>query len=249
MLAAALLLGAFGRARAEAPFRVGVMSGDAELLMEQVAIQAKALGLPLKVVAFSDCLLPNEALAHGDLDVKAFQHQACLDNQVETRGYHIVPVAFTVVAPIALYSRKVKSLADLSKGARIGIPNDPSNGGRGLNLLASRSVITLRPGAGIAPTILDITGNPRDVRIGELDSGIIALPRRSGRRDRQHRLGAQEQLWANLRIGSEAIENNPYRNVIAVHAGHENDPRVKLLVVAYHADAVRGWIIRHYQGR
>ena len=249
-LAAALLLTGLTGARAEEPFRVGVMSGDGELLMEQVAIQAKTLGLPLRVVAFSDYLLPNEALNHGELDANAFQHQPYLDNQVKSRGYHIVPVAFTVVAPIGLYSRKVKSPAGFARGAKIGIPNDPSNGGRGLNLLASLGVIKLRPVAGITPTVLDITDNPKDVHIVELDAGIIArslddLDAAIINTDWALKAG----LGLDLRIASEAVENNPYRNVIAVQAGHENDKRVQLFVAAYHADAVRVWITQHYQGR
>lgn len=236
--------------RAEESFRVGVMSGDGELLVEQVAIQAKALGLPLKIVAFSDYLLPNEALNHGDLDANAFQHQPYLDNQVKTRGYRIVPVGWTIVAPIGLYSRKVKSPADLPQGAKIGIPNDPSNGGRGLNLLAALGVITLRPDAGIVPTVLDITGNPKNIRIVELDAGIIArslddLDAAIVNTD----WALKADLGLDLRIGAEAVENNPYRNVIAVQAGHENDERVKLFRKAYQSEPVRAWIIDHYQGR
>lgn len=250
VLTTALAMAGFTAARAEDAFRVGVMSGDSELLMDQVASQAKALGLPLRVVAFSDYLLPNEALNHGELDANAFQHQPYLDNQVKTRGYRIVPAGWTIVAPIGLYSRKVKSPADFARGARIGIPNDPSNGGRGLNLLASLGVITLRPGAGITPTTLDITANPKSVRIVELDAGIVArslddLDAAIVNTD----WALKADLGLDLRIASEAVEDNPYRNVIAVQAGRENDKRVQTFVEAYHSDAVRAWIIQHYQGR
>jgi D-methionine transport system substrate-binding protein len=250
LLGAVLALGTFGPVRAEGAFRVGVMSGDGELLMEQVAAQAKMLGLPLKVVVFSDYLLPNEALNHGELDANAFQHQPYLDNQIKTRGYRIVPIGWTVVAPIGLYSRKLKSPADFARGAKIGIPNDPSNGGRGLNLLAALGVITLHEGAGITPTALDITANPKNVRIVELDAGIIArslddLDAAIVNTDWALKSG----LGLDLRIASEAVENNPYRNLIAVQAGHEKDERVQLFVKAYQSDAVRAWIIEHYQGR
>jgi len=246
----ALTLAGLSGARADEAFRVGVMAGDGELLMEQVAVQAKALGLTLRIVAFSDYLLPNEALNHGELDANAFQHQPYLDNQIKTRGYRIVPVAFTVVAPIGLYSRKLKSVADLPRGARIGIPNDPSNGGRGLNLLASLGVIALRPGAGITPSVLDITENPKTLHIVELDAGII------GRSLDDLDAAVVNTDWAlksglgvDLRIASEAVDNNPYRNVIAVQAGHDHDKDVQLFVTAYHTDAVRAWILQHYQGR
>jgi D-methionine transport system substrate-binding protein len=173
-----------------------------------------------------------------------------LENQVKTRGYRIVSVGWTIVAPIGLYSRKFKSPSGFPEGARIGIPNDPSNGGRGLNLLASLGVITLREGAGITPSPLDITANPKRVRIVELDAGIIArslddLDAAIVNTDWALKSG----LGLDLRIASEAVENNPYRNLIAVQAGHEKDERVQLFVKAYQSDAVRAWIIEHYQGR
>ncbi len=130
------------------------------------------------------------------------------------------------------------------------LTDDPSNGGRGLNLLAALGVITLRPGAGITPTALDITANPKNVRIVELDAGIIArslddLNAAIVNTD----WALKADLGLDLRIGAEAVEDNPYRNVIAVQAGHENDKRVQLFVQAYHSDPIRAWIIEHYQGR
>ena len=250
LAALAALAAAAGPAQAEDTLRVGIMSGDAELLMERVADEAKARGLRLQVTAFSDYLLPNEALDRGDLDANAFQHRPYLDNQVKARGYRIVPIADTIVAPIGLYSRKAKAVADLPRGARIGIPNDPSNGGRGLNLLAALDVIRLRDGAGILPTPLDITANPQDLRIVELNAGIIARSL-----DDLHAAvvntdwALKASLGLDLRIGSEAVEGNPYRNVIAVRTGSEGDPRLRTLVDAYHSDAVRQFILGTYQGR
>ncbi len=250
LAALAALATTSGPAHAEDTLRVGVMSGDAEVLMERVADEAKSRSLKLQVTAFSDYLLPNEALDHGDLDANAFQHQPYLDNQVKARGYRIVPIAYTIVAPLGLYSRKVKTAADLPRGASIGIPNDPSNGGRGLNLLAALGVIQLRDGAGILPTPLDVTANPRGVRIVELDAGIIA---RSLNDLDAAVVNTDWALKANLsldlRIGSEAVDGNPYRNVIAVRAGTEGDPRLRALVDAYYSDAVRQFIIDYYQGR
>ncbi len=236
-------------AYADDTLRIGVMSGDAEVLMEHVAAEAKSRGLRLQVTAFSDYLLPNEALDHGDLDANAFQHQPYLDNQ-KARGCRIVPIAYTVVAPIGLYPRKVKTAANLPRGARIGIPNDPSNGGQELNLLAALGVIQLRDGAGILPTPLDITANPRGMRIVELDAGIITrslddLDAAVVNTD----WALKANLGLDLRIGSEAVDGNPYRNVIAVRAGSEGDPRLRPLVDAYHSDTVRQFILDYYQGR
>lgn len=236
-------------ARAEETLRIGVMAGEPEVLMERVAAEALARGLRLQVKVFSDYMLPNEALDRGELDANAFQHRPYLENQVKARGYKLVPLAYTIVLPLGLYSRTVKSVADLPRGARIGIPNDPSNGGRALNLLASVGVIRLREGAGILPTPLDIVDNPLGVRIVELDAGIVA------RSLEDLQAGAVNTDWAQktglgreLRIASEPVEGNPYRNVIAVRAGTETDPRFKTLVDAYHSDPIRTFILERYQG-
>jgi D-methionine transport system substrate-binding protein len=253
LLTAALMAPAVWRLpahAAEATLRVGVMSGDGEVLLEKVAELARARGLALKLVVFSDYMLPNEALDRGELEANAFQHEPYLKGQVTARGYRIVPVAYTVVAPIGLYSRKVKSVAELAKGAQIGIPNDPSNGGRGLKLLAAEGLIKLRDGAGITPSPLDIRENPRGLRIVELDAGII------GRALQDLDAAVVNNDWAlkaglglDLRIATEAVEGNPYRNIIAVQAGHENDPAIRALVDAYHSDEMRQFILSTYKGR
>jgi len=80
----------------------------------------------------------------GDLDANAFQHRPFLENQIKSRGYHIVAIADTIVEPIGLYSLKVKNVGSLPEGTSIGIPNDPSNGGRGLLLLQQQGLNQLR---------------------------------------------------------------------------------------------------------
>jgi D-methionine transport system substrate-binding protein len=87
-------------------------------------------GLTIELVTFNDYQLPNAALAAGDLDANAFQHQPFLDNQIKARGFDLVPVGLTVTAPLGFYSRRIKSIEALPEGASVGIQNDPSNGNR-----------------------------------------------------------------------------------------------------------------------
>src|SRR6202050_5424088 len=129
--------------------RVGVMSAEEEDVWAVVAEQAKTKGLDVKLVVLHDYTQPNEALENGELDANAFQHKPYLDNQIKTRGYHIVPVGFTAVWPIGLYSKKHHSLADLPSGAVVGVPNDPRNGGRALRVLEYPGLINVQPEAGI----------------------------------------------------------------------------------------------------
>jgi len=146
ILAAALLGG--GAASAET-IRVGVTPGPHAQIMENIAERAASQGLTIKVMEFSDYVLPNAALAQGDLDANSFQHQPYLDNQIKDRGYPLVSVAKTVIFPMGLYSKKVKSLSEVSDGATIGIPNDPTNGGRALLLLQKVGLLKLSATAGL----------------------------------------------------------------------------------------------------
>nr|WP_235212987.1 MetQ/NlpA family lipoprotein [Pantoea sp. NGS-ED-1003] len=229
--------------------KVGIMSGEDEDVWREVAKQAAAKGLTVKTVVFNDYNQPNEALQNGEVDANAFQHQPFLNNQIKVNHYDIVRVGDTAVWPIGLYSKKVKSAADLKEGAVIGVPNDPSNEARGLVLLEQQGVIKLRAGAGIAATTADITDNPRHVEIKELDSGII------GRSVPDLDAAVVNTDWALKsglttadRIAQEPVKDNPYNNFIAVKKESVDAPWVKTLVASYQNDAVKKVFDQVYKG-
>lgn len=237
------------RADAPNPIRVGIISGDAEDVWTVVAQEAKKRGLNIKVITFNDYTQPNEALERGDLDANAFQHRPYLTNQIKTRGYHIVPVGNTAIWPIGLYSHKHKTVAELPAGAKIGVPNDPSNEGRALVLLEEQGLIKLREGAGILATTADIVGNPKNIVVRELDAGIV------GRSIDDLDAAVVNTDWAlksnltkNDRIATESAKNNPYANFIAVKTGHENDAWVRALVASYENDNVKETLLKVYKG-
>ena len=250
--AAVLALAAVPTAPAQAAqtVKVGIIGGEDEDIWKVVAADAAKNGLTVTTVVFNDYTQPNEALERGDVDANAFQHKPYLDNQIKTRGYHIVPAGFTAVWPIGLYSHKVHSVADLPKGAIIGVPNDPSNEGRALVLLDREGVIKLRDGAGVLATTTDIVGNPKGVQIKELDAGVV------GRSIDDLDAAVVNTDWAlksglkpdKDRIAQEPLADNPYRNFIAVKAGHENDPWVKSLVASYQNDDVKQALAKVYHG-
>lgn len=252
LIAAALSVvpyAALNPARADETVRVGIMSAEDEDIWAIVSQEARKHGLTLKLTVFNDYTQPNEALENGELDANAFQHKPYLDNQIKTRGYHIVPVGYTAVWPIGLYSRRYHSIKDLPNGAVIGVPNDPSNEARALRVLEDQGVIKLKPDAGILATTQDITANPRQIVIKELDAGIIGrsvddLDAAVVNTD----WALKSKLTSSDRIATEPVDNNPYRNFIAVKAGHENDPWVKPLAASYQNDTVRAALARIYKG-
>jgi D-methionine transport system substrate-binding protein len=235
---------------ADQTVRVGIMSGEDEDVWRVVSANAAKHGLAIKVTTFSDYTQPNEALSLHDLDANSFQHKPYLDAQIKARGYQIVPIGFTYVQPIGLYSRKVKSVADLPQGATIGVPNDPSNEGRSLLLLQAQGLITLRPDVGLLPTARDIAKNPKNIHIKELDAGIV------GRAIDDLDAAVVNTDWAikagikipQERIAQETIKGNPYRNFLAVNAKDANAPWVHTLVEAYQQPNVAAEILSVYHG-
>ncbi|WP_373321127.1 MetQ/NlpA family lipoprotein [Paraburkholderia flagellata] len=235
---------------ADQTLRVGIMSGEDEDVWRVVAANAAKRGLAIKLTTFSEYTQPNEALSSHDLDANSFQHKPYLDAQIKARGYKIVPVGFTYVQPIGLYSRKVKSVADLPQGATIGVPNDPSNEGRSLLLLQAQGLITLRDDVGLLPTARDIAKNPKNIHIKELDSGIV------GRAIGDLDAAVVNTDWAvksgikipQERIAQEKVTGNPYRNFIAVNEKDANAPWVHALVESYQQPNVASEIIAVYHG-
>ena len=154
---------------AAAAVRIGVTPGALADSINVAAEEAKAQGLEVDVVEFSDWTTPNRALENGDLDVNYFQHQAFLDNAVKETGYDLTAVALGILPNVGLYSEKYASVDALPEGARVAVASDPVNQGRGLALLQTAGLITLRPGIGWKATLDDITGNPKKLEFVEVE--------------------------------------------------------------------------------
>ncbi len=229
--------------------RIGVTPGPHAQIMEVVKKEAAAQGLELEVMEFSDYVVPNAALDSGDLDANSFQHQPYLDNQIADRGFKLVAVGKSVTFPLGIFASKAKSLEALPKGAKIAIPNDPTNGGRALLLLAREGLIGVDPKAGLKATVLDITQNPRNLKIVELDAA--QLPRSLGDVDAAA-INGNYALEAGLDPVKDAIArepaNGPYANIIAVKASDKDKPWVGKLVAIYNSAPVKAYIETTYKG-
>ncbi|MCK1465246.1 MetQ/NlpA family lipoprotein [Bradyrhizobium sp. 2] len=226
---------------ADQKLKVGISGGDAEIIWATVKEIAAKDGLDIQVVVFNDYLLPNAALDAGDLDANAFQHKPFLDNQIKTRGYKIIPVGETIIAPIGFYSRKAKSVAEIKDGASIGIPNDPSNGGRALLLLQNEKLIKVKEGVALLPTALDVVDNPKKLKLREIDAA--QLPRSLDDVDAAV-INTNYAVPAGLipvkdSIAMESPVNNPYSNFIAVRERDKDAAWVPKLVRAYQNDIIR----------
>lgn len=159
----------------ESEIKVGATVGPHAQVVEAVAKEAAKQGLNVKVVEFSDYITPNAALEDGSIDLNSYQHQPFLDNYNNNQGANLVSIGDSILMRMGVYSNKYRSIEELPEKARIAIPNDPTNGGRGLLLFAEAKLITLREGAGFKATLNDVVSNPKQFEFVEVDAA--QLPR------------------------------------------------------------------------
>ncbi|WP_434795527.1 MetQ/NlpA family ABC transporter substrate-binding protein [Streptomyces albidoflavus] len=236
---------------AEGPLVVGATPTPAGEILEYVRKNlAKDAGLDLDVKEFTDYVLPNTALQEGTLDANLYQHKPYLDEFNQSKGTELVALDEIYLPPTGVYSEKVKDIADLRKGATVAVPNDVTNEGRALDLLAEEGLIELKKGAGADASPSDIAKNPKNITIKELDPA--QLPRSLSDVDAAA-INNNFALDAGLSPHEDAIlleeaKDNPYNNVLAVKKGNENDPRVKKLAELLTSPEVKKFIEDTYKG-
>lgn len=172
LVGAVALAGVFAAKPKNTVVRLGVVGSIYEDLWAPAQKALKKQGIDLKFVQFSDYVTPNNALSNGEIDLNAFQHRIFLENEIATHKYDVKLIGNTFIIPLNLYSVKVKSVSELKEGAVIAIPNDVTNGGRAIKVLASAGLITLKSGAGFNPTLDDIADN-KGIVIRELSANTI----------------------------------------------------------------------------
>ena len=239
----------FAGAAAAETIKIGVSAGPHAQILEQVKPIAAKKGLDIQIIEFTDYVIPNQALSQGDLQANSFQHEPYLDNQVKDRGYEIVNVGKSVIFPMGIYSKKVKSLAELKDGSRIAVPNDPTNGGRALLLLQANGLIKLRDGAGLKASPVDIKENPKKFQILERDAA--QLPRSLDDVDAAA-VNTNYAIEAGLDPNKEAIAKesaeSPYVNIIAVRKADKDKPWVATLLQSYHTPEVKQFVLDKFKG-
>lgn len=216
-------------------------------ILSLITSDMKAAGYTLKVVEFTDYVTPNKAVESGEINANYFQHKPYLDSFNAEQGTHLVSVAGIHIEPLAVYSRKIKSIAALKNGSSVAIPNDPTNEGRALLLLQSAGLIKLDSKAGLTAVPADVTDNPKSLKFREIEAA--SLPRVLDDVDIAV-INGNYALPAGLKASVDGLvmegADSPYVNVIVVKAGHEKDPGIAALVKAVESQKVRDWIKKRY---
>ncbi|SPE48448.1 29 kDa protein [Streptomyces netropsis] len=208
---------------------------------------AEKAGLKLEVKEFNDYVLPNTATQNGEVDANFFQHKPYLDDFNKKNKTDIVPVVNVEIEPLGLYSKKIDKVADITSGNTVAVPNDATNEGRALKLLADNGVIKLKDGVGAEAKLSDIE-DKKGVRFTELEAAQI--PSRLADVDAAV-INGNFAIGAKLNPAKDALalekaEGNPYANFLAVKRGNEADPRIAKLSKLLNSDDVKKFIEKKF---
>lgn len=224
---------------------VGASPSPHAQILEAVSEQLAQKGYQLEIKEFTDYIMPNTALEDGELDANFFQHQPYLTDFNEKNGTKLVSAAAIHFEPLGIYGGKTADLADLPEGAQIALPNDTTNEARALWLLQAQGIIEVDEQAGLEATKQDITSNPKNVEIVEMEAA--QLPRALADVDfavinGNYAVAAEiaDQVLVTEDKDSEAAKQ--YANIVAVREGDENREDIKALVEALQSDEVKAYI-------
>lgn len=210
---------------------------------------AKEKGVDLKIVEFNDYVQPNLATNDGDLDANFFQHRPYLQTFIDDHGVDLVEVCAVHIEPMGIYSSKLKSLKDLKEGDKIAIPNDATNGGRALLLLAREGIIELDDNENITSTVFDIVKNPNKINIIEIEAA--QLPRSLD--DVAFAvINTNFAIQANLNPLKDALaiedENSPYANILVANEASAKKEDLKVIVDLLKDEKTAEFIKTKYKG-
>lgn len=215
-------------------------------------------GYDLKITEFSDYITPNLAVTQKQLDANFFQHQPYLTQYNKDHKTNLVALVKVHLEPMGIYANKTseakfvqsKKASDILKGSKIGVPNDPTNEGRALNILQANGVIKIKAGI-VYPTKKDIVGNPYNVQIVELDPAM--LPRSlAGKQIDLAVINSNFALLANLKPTRDAViletKDSPFANIVVVRPDELNQPKMKALAKALTSPEMKKFIEQQYNG-
>ncbi len=230
--------------------RVGASPSPHAEILEFAKDQLAAKGYELEIVEFTDYVMPNVALYEGDLDANFFQHTPYLDNYNEQNSTDLVSACKVHFEPMGLYSETLTSVSDVAEGSKVGVPNDPTNEARALNLLEAQGLIKLREGAGLNATPLDIEENPLNLEFVELEAAQLprnlsefAIAAING--NYAIEAGILDKVIVNEAADSESAQE--YANILAVQSGELETDKTKALVEALTSDETREFINTQYE--
>lgn len=227
--------------RGENEIYIGAITGpETQLLEIAKEVAKKKYDLTLTIVTFEDYIVPNTALAEGDIDANLFQHQPYLDVVLEKKQYPLTAIGKMFIYPVGIYSKKYSSLDTLPMHATIAIPNDPSNAARALLLLEKAGLLTLQKQVPLlALSVQSIVHNPKNLIIKE--AAAAQLPRILPDVDAAV-INTNYAILAQLYPEKDTLFlediDSPFANIVVVKASEKDQPKYEKLMKALHSHEV-----------
>ena len=249
LLLLSILTAASLGAQAADKLRIGVVPGAYADTINAAAKEAKAQGINVEVIEFTDWTTPNVALDSGDLDINYFQHQPFLDNAIQKNGYKLASAGTGLLANVGLYSLKHKSVAGVPQNGKVGIANDPVNQGRGLLLLQKVGLIKLKPNVGFLGSINDIVDNPKKLSFVEVEGPQLVriTPDVDIAQGYPHFIVASKAFDPSSGLVYSGIEDAKFAIQFVVKASRATDPVVQKFISIYqNSDAVKAEALRAF---
>ncbi|CZE48149.1 MetQ/NlpA family ABC transporter substrate-binding protein [Campylobacter geochelonis] len=216
-------------------------------ILKVIEPQLKKAGFELEIREFNDYVIPNLATEDGEVDANFFQHTPYLDEFNKNKGTHLIKTVGVHLEPMAVYSKKIKDLKEIKDGAKVSIPNDPTNESRALDVLATAGLIELNDVA--LKTPLDIVKNPKNLKFTEIEAAT--LPRTLDDVEIAV-INTNFAMNAGLNPTKDALaiesKDSPYVNIVVVKAGNENSAKTKALNEAITSKEVKEFIETKYKG-
>lgn len=235
---------------------VGASSTPHAEILEQVKEALAAEGYELNIVVYDDYILPNKALADGELDANYFQHSPYLDSYNASNGTELVVAALIHYEPFGIFGNGVSSLDELSEGATILIPADDSNETRALLLLQQEGLIALPEDASAEAgvTTLDIVDDG-GYNVQAIQADTVPAQLANSAEGTIAVINGNYALQAGLKVADAlAVEDasgdaaQTYANIIACRKGEADSEKIQALVKALQTEAVKEYIANSYNG-
>ncbi|QIS20717.1 MetQ/NlpA family ABC transporter substrate-binding protein [Nocardia terpenica] len=237
LLALAAVLAACGERHGGDVVRIGV--NDLALPHWNVLKKkAAAQGITIEYVNFSDYNQPNPALSQGRIDLNKFQHVRYLANYNVHNNDSLVPIAATEIFPLALYSKKHRSVAEIPQGGQITLSNNPANQVRPLLSLAAAGLVVLKGGPSWDSKLTDVDTAASKVRLTTIDPTLTAQSLDSVDAafvdDTFAQPAGLTQQQVVLTDDPQRPELKQYINIFAARAKDKDDPRLLAVTKLYH---------------
>ena len=226
---------------------IGITPNPFKALVESNSKDFEDRGYKIKIVEFTDYILPNTALANKELDANLYQHKPFLEQFNKNHGTNLVAITPIIIAPMGIYSKKIKNLDELKFGSKIAIPNDPTNESRALELLEKAGLIKLNDKPQKTP--LDIIENPKELKFVELKAA--QLPR--ALEDVELcAINSNYALDAKLSPTKDSIfkedKDSRYINYVVVRGEDKDSIKTKVIDQVLRSDKFRTFINENYEG-